>query len=710
MKGRLNFLLDPKSIAVVGVSKDITKLSSVIYNNILDSGYEGELHAVNPRYDDVFGKKCYKRVSDIEVSVDMAIFVIPAQFIIDELKDAVKNKFIKAAVIISAGFKEAGPEGIEKEKELTEISKKYGVRILGPNCLGYINTKADLNASFATSAPARGDIMFSSQSGAFCTAALDIAQERNLGFSHFVSYGNKSDINEIDLINFGLDDSTVKVLGAYIEEITDGRELYSLIKEGPQKPVIILNPGKSEKAQKAISSHTGSMIQPTIFRNQALKQSGAMHVDRMDTMFDLLMTFSWSKPLRGKRIAIVTNAGGPGIIAADMLDEVGLEVADLAENTKDAMRKCLPKTACVDNPVDVIGDALAERYAAPLGVLEEDPNVDGILVVLTPQLITQIEETAKLIINHNKVSTKPVFAAFLGGKYVKSGVERLYDHRIPVFHFVENAVEAMKYMYEFYSFDETQARLYSSIDAVKLSTKNKEEIKAVTKDEEKPLPEGLVEALAKEFSIDFPKQIISNDVAKVTKFAKDKFPVVMKVTTESVIHKTDAKMIYLNLKSEKEVKEAFVNIQAEVKKLTKAKADVDVLVQEMIVGGEECFVGINRDGTKGVYSSKDDTGFGHMIVFGKGGIYTEVYEDIASRLVPLTSAGIKEMVDSTKVSKILKGARTGNKLALKKVHELLANVQKMVVSYPEISSLDINPVIVTEDRAVVVDMKIFVQK
>jgi acetate---CoA ligase (ADP-forming) len=713
MKDNVDLLFNPKSIAVVGVSEEITKLGSVIYHNIIESGYEGELFAVNPKYDRVFGNICYRDIKDIPSSIDLVCFVVPAQLIPEQLEHAVLTKGIKAAMIISAGFKEVGEEGMQRENKIKEIAEKYNIRVLGPNCLGYINTRAKLNCSFAGAPPPEGGIFFLSQSGAFCTAALDIAQKRNMGFNHFVSYGNKAEINEFDLLNYALNSDFVKVVGAYIEEITDGTKVYKLIREKNNKPVIILSPGKSEKAKQAISSHTGSMVRSASIRTQALNQAGAIMVEGMDTMFDLMMAFSWSRPMHGDRVGVITNAGGPGIIATDKIEEVGLKVADFSDETKQKLREVMPEAASVQNPVDVIGDALAKRYGDAIDILMKDSNVDSILVILTPQLITQIEETAKFIINASKVCSKPIIAAFLGGKYVRGGVERLYDYNIPVFDFVEDAVESMAYMYRYYNCQDSCTFHNLEVQDIEKSRKNEDELLKYVGEEQKALPEDLVMKISEEFDIDIPAQLVSSDIEEISKFCADKYPVVIKATTEDIAHKTDLKAIYLNLQNEDELRRSFDELQSNIASLPdrKNKGLASILVQEMITGGEEVFIGINRDGASTVYDEDfSDGGFGHVIVFGKGGIYTEIYKDIDSRLLPLTHNGIVNLVESTKVSQILKGARNARIFALDKVYELVDKIQKLALSYPEIASMDLNPVFVTEKRAVAVDMKIFVGK
>lgn len=711
----LKNVFSPKSIAVIGVSSNPTKLGSVIFNNIIVSGYSGKVFPVNPKYKDISGRKCYPTIEAIPEPVDQAIFIIPAQTVPAELEKAGKKKGIKSAVIISAGFKETGEEGVLLEHKLTEIAEKYGIRLLGPNCLGYINPMANLNASFAASNPSEGSIYFLSQSGAFCTALLDIAVNNNVGFNRFVSFGNKADINEIELIEDALKSEEVNVIGLYVEEISDGGELCKVISKNRDKPVIIMNPGKTEQAQKAISSHTGSLTGSAQLREQALKQSGAILVNRMEDMYNLLLGFSWSRKLEGNRIAVVTNAGGPGIIATDHLVQNGLEIAQLSNKTVIELKKKLPPNASFKNPVDVIGDALAERYQAVLETLSQDENTDAILVILTPQFVTQIEETAKLIINQSKSSKKPIFVSFIGGKYARTGLERFYDNKIPAFVFVEDAIDTISQIYKFHDYNKNFYKLNADISEVLNKTSKKKstktEIEKYISSEPKVLPEEVVEKLCNEFEIDIPKQILTCEMEEINKFLKQYKRIVIKAQTTDLVHKTDFKGLYLNITNPEEAGFAFYQLQ---KNISKAKGESlkmhELLVQEQVSTGEELFIGINRDGGANVYSDETDKGFGHQLLFGKGGIYTEIYKDISLRLMPLSGLGFEEIVNSTKVSEILKGARGSKGLARNKLYELLEKFQKMIFTYPEIVSMDVNPVIVTSKRAIAVDVKIFVKQ
>ncbi|MBD3280403.1 hypothetical protein GF389_02675 [Candidatus Dojkabacteria bacterium] len=706
----LDKLFNPKSIAVVGVSEDPTKLGSVLYSNIIDSGYKGKVYPVNPKHDELYGVKAYHSVNTIRDKIDLVAIAVPAKFVIDVIKDAGKQG-AKAAIVITAGFKEIGKD--ELETELVKTASKYGIRLLGPNCLGMINPLADLNASFAASTPEKGDVSFLSQSGAFCTAVLDMAIEKNLGFSHFVSLGNKADIGELDLLDMWYKDDEVKVIGAYLEEISQGKDLLEMVRtHDNKKPLIMFKPGKSRHAQEAISSHTGSMAGSAETFQAAIRQNGIIESNEVNDMFYTMMGFSWAPLPKGPRVAVVTNAGGPGIIATDELVENGLEMAEISEKSKKAMKNFLPPTASVKNPIDVIGDALAQRYQAPIDILAQDENVDAILVILTPQLVTQIEETAKLIINSAKLYNKPIYPVFLGGKYAKMGLQRLYDNKIPAFIYIKDAVSVIRKMYEYSSFcgKQSEAAEKRKKSLVKIQGKGKytkEMQKLVEKGMINP-PEELVEKLAKEVELDLPGQIITSEIKDALHFAEDRYPVVAKATTKSIAHKTDVKALYLNIKTEAELSEKFEKLQSTIAKVSKEK-NAEILVQEMIEADELLLIGANRDGSADVYESGSQ-GFGHLLVVGKGGIYTEVYKDIETTLVPSTREEFEKTLDRTRVSDVLRGARGMDKLAVKEVLDALEAVQKLVLLYPEIESLDINPIMVNKKRAVAVDLKIFLAK
>jgi acetate---CoA ligase (ADP-forming) len=706
----LNEMFEPKSIAIVGVSQDPSKLGSVILTNLMNAGFEGEIYPVNPKYPEIFGYKSYQSVSEIPDDVDMVCVAVPAPFVKDVMEDAGK-KGVKAAVVITAGFKEIGEEGAKMEKEILEIARKYQIRILGPNCLGLMTPIAGVNVSFAASNPLDGSVAFLSQSGAFCTAILDMSLEKNVGFSHFVSMGNKSDLDENEIIEYWFDRPEVKVMGAYLEEIANGQKLLEIVhRKNASKPVIIMKPGKTNEAKAAISSHTGSMAGSIQTFQTAMRQAGIIEAAEINHMFNLMMGFSWSQFPKGKNVAVITNAGGPGIMATDSIIEHGLKMAQLTDETRERIAGCLPSTASTLNPIDVIGDALAERYKAPIDILVEDENVDSILVILTPQLVTQIEETSKLIINTARLAKKPIFAVFLGGKYVINGLQRMYDNRVPAFRYIDDAVKVLKSMYEFgqlqaQSNQEALSRSNVLIDLGK--GKYTEELRnEIVKGEVVGISEDLSIKLANEVGIDLPRQIVSRSIIEATEFAKDKYPVVIKATSDMIAHKTEEKALYLNIISDEELKADYTRLE----NMLKTKFNIDtptILVQEMVKGDEEIFIGANRDGDETAYN-ENTSGFGHLLAFGKGGIFTEVYKDIDYALVPASRFDIFEAFKRTKVSQIVRGARGKDPLAMEEVLKTIEAIQKLVVLYPEIASVDINPLLLTKDRAVAVDVKIFV--
>jgi acetyl coenzyme A synthetase (ADP forming)-like protein len=706
----LEFLFNPKSVAIVGVSADPTKLGTVIFNNMLSAGYKGNLHPVNPKYNEIHGYKCYPKVNDIEEEVDLVCIVVPQQFVKDVVTDA-GIKGVKGAIIITAGFAETGTGGLALETEILNEAKKYNIRILGPNCLGEIVTGNNINLSFAATNAIPGDIAFLSQSGAFCTAVLDMSLENNLGFSHLISIGNKADLNENDFVKTWLDDSNVKVIGAYLEDVEAGRDLAEIYKQAnTDKPLIIFKPGESDESRHAISSHTGSLAGAFEAFETAMKQSGITIARDIDHMFNLLMGYSWSKLPRGNRVAIITNAGGPGVIATDFLIKNNLKLATLTEITKSNLASTLPFNASVVNPVDLIGDADVERYKSALDVVVKDDNVDAVLVILTPQLITEVEETAKAVISHFKVSDKPIIPIFLGGRYVSYALKRFYDNKVPGFRDISSAIETLTSLYN-YSQHVTNKEVVtehkeSFVSEYLNKGKYVDEVNTFVTDKTTALPESLVIKLADEAGIVLPKQSVISNIEDAVSFAANLYPVVIKATTESIAHKTEKKALYLNIQNEDELRKSYAELESTIK--NESNDASSILVQEQIKSNEEIFIGAARDGSNKVYES-GNKGFGHLLTFGKGGIYTEVYKDISYSLVPSTQVMISDAISKTKIFEVINGARGKEKLALDKLLNTILAVQKLVLLYPMIESIDINPLMLSTDTAVAVDLKIFVK-
>jgi acetyltransferase len=697
----INSFFDAKSVAVVGVSEDPGKLGSIVFNNMLDAGYKGKLYPINPKHEELYWHKCYANVSDIPEHVDLVVIVVPTKFVKDVIDDCGK-KAVKAVIIITAGFKEIGGEGAKLEEEIMGIAKRYDMRIIGPNCLGIIVPDKGINASFAASTPKSGNVAFLSQSGAFCTAILDMAVPSNLGFSHFVSFGNKVDIDEIDILNGLMEDVQVDVLGMYLEESKYGQDLMKVVNESKKrKPVIVLKAGQSDEAKQAIVSHTGAVAGSAETFDTAMKQSGIIEAKSLRDLYNLMMGFSWIKSPKGKRIGIVTNAGGPGIVTTDLIVKNGLQMAKISDISGEKLKAVLPATASIHNPIDIIGDALADRYQVAIQTLGEDENVDIIMVVITPQLITQIEETSKIIINAMKVYKKPIIPVLLGDKYITPALSRFMDNKFAAFRDIKDAVDVITQMVKFSEYKNNQD--YSLLNS-RGKGKHKEVVGKYV-GTGNALPDEVAALMAEEVGILLPNQMAVKTLDEAVEFAKDIYPIVIKASNKLIAHKTDFKAIYVNLKDESDLRASFTVLEQTIKEKT-GLSEIEILVQEMVIADEQLFIGANRDGEDDVYSNHSK-GFGHLMLFGQGGIYTEVYHDFAYAIVPASKAYLEEMLDKTNIVKILNGARGKDALPKDKFIDQIMAVQKLLVLYPEIKSMDINPLLINKDKVVSVDIKIF---
>ncbi|MBL8014762.1 MAG: acetate--CoA ligase family protein [Candidatus Doudnabacteria bacterium] len=704
----LTKLFSPSSIAVVGVSAETHKLGSVIMQNILSAGFAGPVYPVNPKYEVAMGVKCYPKVSKIRGDIDLVVIAVPAEFVPDVMRDCAKKR-VEYVVIVSAGFRELGLKGLKLELEVRHIAEKFGIRVLGPNCLGLSVSATKLDATFAAMQPLGGNIAFLSQSGAFNSAILDMAAARNVGFSHFVSMGNKVDLNELDFVAEWLKDDNVKVIGMYLEQFSDGKDLLDLIKAHPYKPVVILHPGETVEAQKAMNLHTGALAGSSAIVRAALAQAGVIQVDSLEKLFHSMWLLSLGRDVHQGRVAIITNAGGPGVMLTDMIARHGLSLAELTVETLDNLKRVLPPSITPHNPVDLVGDALAERYDNALKVVAQDQNVDAILVVLTPQLVTQIEETARVVAQHFRNSKKLIIPLFIGGVFVEAAITKFNAEEIPSFIFPEQAVNALAAVARFHLPKQTKKTINLHSRTFTSIAKHTHAVARFTRTTPVALPQALTFELAKEVELDLPKQTIVDSFDSALSFVSEThFPVVLKALAEDITHKTDVKALYTDVRSVAELHEAFFALEGQLQRVSK-KSKPAVLIQEQIRAQEEVLIGVNRSGDSRVYE-QDGLGFGHALVFGKGGIYTEVWGDVAMGLVPMTKEQLLEMIHRTKLSKVLHGARGKKPLAVDKIVDTLLKIQKLVQMYPQISSLDINPAMVTSSRCVAVDLKIFVQE
>ena len=691
----LSTFFNPKSVAVVGVSADESKLGAVVFKNLIEAGFEGDLYGVNPKLagQELKGKKCFASVRDIPEPVDLVILLVPSRFCEAAVDDAIANG-AKNVSIITAGFGEAG----HKDLELA-IAKKCldnNINLLGPNCLGHISTFDKLNASFAPCFPLQGNVAFISQSGAYCSAILDWAEEKGIGFSHFISIGNKADLNEASLLEAIQHDPNTKAFVFYLEGLKKGQEFLRVLKEvSKTKPCVIMEPGKSSKAQAASLSHTGSLAPNYRVLEIALQRSGAIQVYTTREMFGALellqhvnhTDFSGS-------VGILTNAGGVGVLASDLCEDAHLDLARPSEKTIEALRAVLTAEASVGNPIDVVGDAKADRYENALRVLCESGEYKNIIVLLTPQMSTEPKETAEAIIKlAPQYKNINIFCSFIGGSRVREGVELLKKANILTYDYPTDCVRLlglMKAQMAFKGMKDVKAEL-SEVPA-----DIREDVKKAVADGLASLPQSTMNKIMDHYGIDYPKCGNFTDKAEALAFCKKLFPapVVLKLSAPDALHKTEMKGIYLNIDDEAKFNAAFDELTATIAKFQLKNASV--LIQEMIVKATETIIGVNSD-----------KNFGRVMVFGTGGIYTEVMRDTTMRILPADD--FDAMIKETKVGVILNGVRGEEPKAVGPLAETLKKVQKLVLEIPEIKSIDGNPVLVTKDRAVVVDFKMLLK-
>lgn len=690
-------IFSPKSIAIVGASSDKTKIGAAIFSNLINAGYQGRIFPVNPKRKKINGAKSYPKVSDIPEDVEMAVISIPVAGVEEVVKDCV-NKGVKTAVVISAGYSEMGEEGLERERTLQQLVKESELQLVGPNCLGIISPRTRLNASFASHMPQDGNVAFLSQSGAFNTALLDMSIKRGLGFSHFASIGNKIDINEVDLLEEWLNDEQVKVIGMYLEEFNDGHHLIELAQKA-KKPIVILHPGESEQAQAAIASHTGSLADAKEVVKAALQKGNLLQVENVEQMFNTLQFFSVNAERTfGKRVALVTNAGGPGVITTDLIEKHNLEMVELSDGLRSHLGGSLPVAASTHNPIDLLGDARADRYQIALQSLVESPEVDVVISLLTPQYTTEIEETAKAIVDIQKKTDKLILPIFLGGKDTDKGLVIVQESGLVGYAHLNDAVDALAAAARW------QTGLQREIHSVDPSNftplQQILDLESITTEEEKPLSYLIIKQLAEQVGILLPAEVLVKEAEEAVRFADATgYPVVVKATADQIVHKTDQKAIYLNLKDDEQVTDAVHFLQGMLYNNYQIE-QAAVLVQEQLdFSGLELIMGIKRS-----------RNFGPILLFGSGGIYTEVFQDVSSVMLPSNHDELVQLINSTKVSQIIKGARTGKQLAFEKLVAMLGQLQLLALTYPQISAIDINPVIVNEEVAIAADLKIFVQK
>lgn len=674
---------NPKSVAIIGASQQKGKVGHEILTSMIGAGYEGKIYPVNPKAKEIVGLKCYPDLEAIGQVPDLVIIIVPAKLVPDIMKQCAKLK-VNSVIIITAGFKEVGKEGRLLEEKVLETAKRAGIRIIGPNCLGVIVPTNKLNASFGGDLPVVGSIGYLSQSGALLTAILDMANAGGIGFSKLVSIGNKADINELDIIQALGSDPSTKVIAGYLESITDGDAFVRQAEHISQsKPILLIKSGGTSAGAKAASSHTGSLAGSEAAYESAFERSGIIRCDSIRQQFDYAQALA-NQPLpAGSRIAVITNAGGPGIMAADSIERKGLTFAKLDEKTISTLASKLPAAANLYNPIDVLGDALADRYEFALNVVIDDPNVDIVLVLLTPQVMTEAAKTAEAIVKiARQKPSKPILTCFLGAKKVADGVKILRDGKIPQYDATDGAISTIKIMTDYLRWRSRPKRV------VKLFPVNRRKVENIV---ERHLRQGIREVgeteskeILEAYGFVTPKGSIATTAEQAANIAQQLgFPVVLKIWSPDILHKSDVGGVRIGLRSVQEVKDSFDLMMYRIPKKRPEANILGVLVQEMCKSGREVILGMNRD-----------PHFGPLMMFGMGGIMVEVLKDVSFYLAPLTADEAKQMLISTKTYQMLKGVRGQEGVDIDKIAEGLQRLSQLVTEFPQIQEMDINPYVV----------------
>jgi acetyltransferase len=684
----LDAIFKPSSIAVVGASTRPGTVGNDIFRNLLFNEFRGTVYPINPKAGNVLGVHCYPDLVSVPGKVDLAVVIVPSAGIMEVVDQAIAKQ-VEAMVVISAGFKEVGGKGVELERQLRDKVRSAGIPLIGPNCLGVINTDpaVRMNAAFGRKMPRPGNLAFLSQSGALCTSVLDYAEERHMGFSKFISFGNKADVNEIDLLDYLARDPTTDVIAMYLEDISDGRRFIETVREifwETHKPMLCLKSGRTPEGAKAVSSHTGSLAGSDSVYDALLVQSGVQRVDTIAELFDSAALYCTQPLPRGGRVAIITNAGGPGIMATDAAVRFGLKLAELSPATQEKLKTSLPATASLRNPIDVIGDARADRYRSAVRTVLEDDNVDMGMVILTPQSMTDIEETASVVPDAVHGIKKPVVCAFMGAKDVAPGVNILRKAGIPNYPFPEDAIRSLAAAERLVALHEIPRREMQIFQDLEVEKAKSLIAAALDGQDQRYLTQAECRPLLECYRLPLLRSAVVGTADEAGQVAASfGTPLVMKVMSADVVHKFDAGGVLLNIHGAEEASAGYEKIVQNVSRAVPGARIQGILIEEMARKGVEVILGASRDAR-----------FGPLMMFGLGGTLVEVLKDVSFRLAPMWKISAERMVRQIRSFQVLDGFRGNPPADIGAIVETLLRLSEMVCNHPEISELDINPLIV----------------
>jgi len=728
----LEALFAPKSVAVIGASTKPDSLGRAVFKNILFHGYTGVVYPVNPKAKSILGVKAYPSVLDIPDEIDLAVIIVPAIAVANVLEEC-GRKGVRTAIVISAGFKEIGEEGAQRERELQQIAQRYGIALLGPNCLGIINTDpaVSLNATFAPGMPRQGNIAFISQSGALGVAALEYAQRQKIGLSKFISIGNKADLHENHLLDYLKDDPLSDVILLYVEDLEDPQGFHRLAteitSERPKKiPILAIKSGRTLEGAKAATSHTGALAGSDEVYDSIFMQSGVLRVETIEELFDYAIAFAQQPLPQSNRIAIVTNAGGAGILATDAAVRHGVQLAEFTEETVRKLRELLPPTVNVANPVDMTGEPNEQRYETVVRTVLEDPNVAGVVVIAAPHILMSLENIARHIVRAVQALTpdpapsprpnppaplragegssggkvqKPVLACLMAVTDARPAIEILEEANIPHYSFPERAARALAAMARYREWvhrPRTEYRVFTDVQIEQA----RETIARAKRQGRSLLLEPEAHDVLKAYGFPVLQYRFAKSEDEALHAAREiGYPVVLKIVSPDIAHKVDVGGVKLDIHSDAELRENYRQMLADVQKAKPDARIFGVFVQEFIKGGKETILGLKRDPL-----------FGPLLMFGLGGIYVEALRDVTFRIAPIRELGVHRMIRQIRGFKILEGFRGEPPSDIDAIAECLARLSQLATQLEEIVELDINPLVVFEKGrgARVVDARIVV--
>ena len=673
----------PLGVAVIGASSSPQKLSYGIMKNLTSQGFTGQIAPVNPNETEVLGKKAYASILDVPDPVDLGVIVLPAKLVTQTLEDCGKRG-LKAVVIITGGFKEIGADGANAEANLVEIARRYNMRLIGPNCVGTLDMYTGANTTFINGLPAKGSIGFISQSGAVAGGVVDLIREKGIGFSNFSSLGNEADVTETDVIDYLAHDPDTKVIAAYVEQIKDGRRFIEVSKAvTPFKPIVMLKVGQSSAGARAVSSHTGSLAGSHAAYQAAFKQGGVLEARTVSELFDFSMAFAHQPLPKGPRAVILTNAGGPAALLSDSLSANGLQMADLTEETKSKLRACLLPAAQVANPVDMLGAASPEEYEQASRIILADPGVDILLPVLVPQVLVSTVGVAQGIINASKDHDKTVLMCMMGDYSIDAARLLMHENHIPLYTHPETPGNVLGAMLRYREILDRKPAAPEKIAHINSAA-------ATDVLAHNLLTESMGERWTRPLLAAYGIPIVPGDFAASADEAaaiadRVGYPVVLKIVSPQLLHKSEIGGIVLNLKDAAAVRDAYKNMMDQIAAKMPDAFLEGALVEAMAPKGHEVIIGMRRE-----------PGFGPLMMFGFGGIFVELFGDVAFRVAPLTRQDAYDMIAETKAGRVLKGLRGGAPADIDAVADTILRLSQICLDYPRISEIEINPLLVFE--------------